>query len=66
MKADRSIFTVLLLVTPAVFQLPVQQNEADRKVLAEIRSGADKGALDPSFTWLRVAVTSLHHAKLDT
>jgi TPR repeat protein len=43
MKADRSIFTVLFLVTAAVFQLPAQQNEADRKVLAEIRAGADKG-----------------------
>src|SRR4029077_10788433 len=43
MKADRSIFTVLLLVTAAVFQLPAQQNEAGRKVLAEIRAGADKG-----------------------
>src|SRR6266536_562227 len=43
MKADRSIFTVLLLVTAAGFQLPAQQNEADRKVLAEIRAGADKG-----------------------
>src|SRR6266699_7071302 len=43
MKADRSIFTVLLLVTAAVFQLPAQQNEADRKVPAEIRAGADKG-----------------------
>jgi len=43
MKADRLIFTVLLLVTAAVFQLPAQQNEADRKVLAEIRAGADKG-----------------------
>ena len=37
------LFTVLLLVTAAVFQLPAQQNEADRKVLAEIRAGADKG-----------------------
>src|SRR4029453_7044015 len=43
MKVDRSIFTVLLLVTTAFFQLPAQQNEADRKVLAEIRAGADKG-----------------------
>jgi hypothetical protein len=43
MKADRSIFTVLLLVTAAIFQLPAQQNEADRKMLAEIRAGADKG-----------------------
>jgi uncharacterized protein len=43
MKEDSSIFTVLLLVTAAVFQLPAQQNETDRKVLAEIRAGADKG-----------------------
>jgi hypothetical protein len=43
MKVDRSIFTVLLLVTAAVFQLPAQQNEADRRVLAEIRAEADKG-----------------------
>src|ERR671918_83753 len=43
MKIDRSIFTVLLLVTAAVFQLSAQQNEADREVLAEIRAGADKG-----------------------
>src|SRR6266404_3293110 len=43
MKANRFVFTVLLLVTAAVFQLPAQQNEADRKVLAEIRAGADKG-----------------------
>jgi hypothetical protein len=30
-------------VSAAVFRLPAQQNEADRKVLAEIRAGADKG-----------------------
>ena len=43
MKTNQLLFTVLLLVTAAVFQLPAQQNEADRKVLAEIRAGADKG-----------------------
>src|SRR5260370_41649487 len=43
MKANRLVLTVLLLVTAAVFQLPAQQNEADRKLLAEIRAGADKG-----------------------
>src|SRR5467141_3205298 len=43
MKAKRLVLTVLLLVTADVFQLPAQQNEADRKVLAEIRAGADKG-----------------------
>src|SRR5260370_1425275 len=43
MKANRLVLTVLLLVTADVFQLPAQQNEADRKVLAEIRGGAAKG-----------------------
>jgi uncharacterized protein len=43
MKTNQLLFTVLLLVTAAFFQLPAQQNEADRKVLAEIRAGADKG-----------------------
>ena len=43
MKTNQLLFTVLLLVTAAVFQLRAQQNEADRKVLAEIRAGADKG-----------------------
>jgi TPR repeat protein len=43
MKANRLVLTVLLLVTAAVFQLLAQQNEADRKVLGEIRAGADKG-----------------------
>jgi TPR repeat protein len=43
MKTNQLLFTVLLPVTAAVFQLPAQQNEADRKVLDEIRAGADKG-----------------------
>ena len=43
MKTNQFLFTVLLLVTATVFQLLAQQNEADRKVLAEIRAGADKG-----------------------
>ena len=43
MKTNQLLFTVLLLVTAIVFQLLAQQNEADRKVLAEIRAGADKG-----------------------
>jgi len=43
MKTNQLLFTVLLLVTAAVFQLPAQQNEADRQVLVEIRAGADKG-----------------------
>lgn len=43
MKTNQLLFTVLLLVTATVFQLLAQQNEADRKVTAEIRAGADKG-----------------------
>jgi hypothetical protein len=43
MKANRFLFTVLFLLSAAVFRLPAQQNEADRKVLSEIRAGADKG-----------------------
>src|SRR2546430_439433 len=43
MRANRFLFTVLFLLSAAVFRLPAQQNEADRKVLAEIRAGADKG-----------------------
>src|SRR5206468_6802374 len=43
MKANRLVFTVLLLLSAAVFQLRAQQTEADRKLLAEIRAGADKG-----------------------
>src|SRR6266446_6181816 len=43
MKANRFLFTVLFLLSAAVFRLPAQQNEAHRKVLAEIRAGADKG-----------------------
>ena len=43
MKANRFLFTVLFLLSAAVFRLPAQQNEADRKMLAEIRAGADKG-----------------------
>jgi len=42
MKANRFLFTVLFLLSAAVFRLPAQQNEADRKMLAEIRAGADK------------------------
>ena len=43
MKANRFLFTVLFLLSAAVFRLPAQQNEADRKMLAEIRARADKG-----------------------
>jgi hypothetical protein len=46
MKANRFLFTVLFLLSAAVFRLPAQQNEADRKVLSEIRAGADKEPLE--------------------
>ena len=43
MKANRLVFTLLLLLSVAVFQLPAQQSEEDRKLLAEIRVQAEKG-----------------------
>jgi TPR repeat protein len=43
LKANQLVFTLLLLLSAPVFQLPAQQNEVDRKLLAEIRAGADKG-----------------------
>ena len=52
MKANRLVLTVLLLVTAAVFQLLAQQNEADRKVLGEIRAGADKGDAKAQYEWV--------------
>jgi hypothetical protein len=52
MKANRLVLTVLFLATAAVFQLLAQQNEADRKVLGEIRAGADKAMPRPSMNWV--------------
>ena len=43
MKANRLIFALLLLLSAAVFQLPAQQTEADRKLLDEIKAKAEKG-----------------------
>src|SRR5437773_9249870 len=43
MKANRLFFTVLLLLSAAVFQLNAQQSKADRKLLDEIRARAEKG-----------------------
>src|ERR1035441_3024310 len=43
MKANRLGWFLLLLLGSAVFQLPAQQSEADRKLLADIRAKADKG-----------------------
>jgi len=49
MKANRFVFTLLLLVNAAVFQLPAQQSEADRKLLADIRAKAEKGDVQSQF-----------------
>ena len=49
MKAIRLIFTLLLLLSAAVFELPAQQSEADRKLLAEIRARAEKGDAQAQF-----------------
>ncbi len=43
MKANRLALTLFSLVGLVVFQLPAQQSEADRKLLEEIRTKAEKG-----------------------
>ena len=43
MKANRLKWFLIFLLASAVFQLPAQQSEADRKMLAEIRAKAEKG-----------------------
>jgi TPR repeat protein len=43
MKANRFGWFLLFLLASAVFQLPAQQSEADRKLLADIRAKAEKG-----------------------
>ncbi len=43
MKENSSLFTLLLLLSAAALQLHAQQSEADRKLLADIRTKAEKG-----------------------
>ena len=43
MKANRLRWFLLFLLIGAVFQLPAQQSEADRKLLAHFRAEAEKG-----------------------
>ena len=43
MKANRLRWFLLFLLVSAVLQLPAQQSEADRKLLADIRAKAEKG-----------------------
>ena len=43
MKANRLKWFLLFLFVHAVFQLPAQQGEADRKLLADIRAKAEAG-----------------------
>ena len=43
MKANRLRWFLVFLLVSAVFQLPAQQSEADRKLLADIRAKAEKG-----------------------
>jgi uncharacterized protein len=49
MKAHRLVFTVLLLLSVAVSQLLAQQNEADRKLLADIRAKAEQGNAEAQY-----------------
>ena len=43
MRVNRLRWFLLFTVGSAVFQLPAQQSEADRKLLADIRTKAEKG-----------------------
>jgi TPR repeat protein len=43
MKANRLGWFLFFLLVSAAFQLPAQQSEADRKLLADIRAKAEKG-----------------------
>jgi TPR repeat protein len=43
MRTNRFRWFLLFLLVSAVFQLPAQQSEADRKLLADIRAKAEKG-----------------------
>ena len=43
MKANRPRWFLIFLLGGAVFQLPAQQSEADRKLLADVRAKAEKG-----------------------
>src|ERR1017187_10354791 len=43
MKANRFVFTLLLLLSAVVFRLPAQQTETDRKQVEEIKAKAEAG-----------------------
>ena len=43
MKANQLRWILLFLLVSAVFQLPAQQSEADRKLLSDVRTKAEKG-----------------------
>jgi len=49
MKANRLGWFLLFLVVGAVFQLPAQQSEAARKLLADVRAKAEKGDTQPQY-----------------
>ena len=49
MNKNRLVFTVLLLLSAAVFQRAAQQNEAQRKLLAEMRGRAETGDAQSQF-----------------
>src|SRR6266481_4879312 len=49
MKANELVLTVLFLLSAAVFQLPAQQNETDRKQLEEVKAKAEAGDADSEY-----------------
>src|ERR1700674_677317 len=50
MKTTRLRWFLLFLFASAVFQVPAQQSEADRKLLADLRAKAEKGDAQSQFT----------------
>jgi TPR repeat protein len=49
MKANRLGLSLFFLLVGAVFELPAQQTETDRKLLADIRTKAEKGDAQSQF-----------------
>src|SRR6266446_7039763 len=49
MKANRLVFTLLLLSSAPVFQMPAQQIEIDRKQVEEVKAKAEAGDADSEY-----------------
>src|SRR5438067_907840 len=49
MKANQLLFTVLLLLSAAVFQLPAQRTESNRKQVDAVKAKAEAGDADSEY-----------------